>query len=608
MANTLAAELILDISKFRKGLRDAQNSAASGFKGGVGGNIASGILKSGGLITGALVTVVTAAAGIAAYRASKIIAQGIAQAGEHEKLQMRFEILTGSRGAGNRTLNTLREDALRTGVAMEDMASNVSKFVAFGFNTDEALKLNKGILDVGGSVGLSTSEMKLLGVALSQVAAKGVANMEELRQQIAEKGIPIFKALEQQLGVTGAELNQMIQEGKVSSDVVLNMFKGVPDGTGPFARFAGGAERLGNTFPGMIARMKTAWAEFLRVLGNPIIDALKPMMNNVLTNMAKLVPLAEKWGQSIADAVSTLTAIGQVLATVPWETYAEIFQAAFFFAIKQLGNYFMKVMAGVTQAVMVYWLAIGKMFLKLIDIVRTPTFWSAVGKEMANVAIIWLDLLMTGLSKLMTFMKDSAKAAWSIFTGGGDVDVKVPDLFGGNEADGPGLDALIEEAVNGYLTAINGAKDAFVDGFTNAGDTFDTSSEGMTLGDTLAPLLKKIREQAEKLKEEQRAATAERNRTDGDEPSDGSNGGGGGGGTGALGAGFALNGRMSQAMNIIAGRSAFDVIAQAQVRAEVTQREIKKEAVEQNKKLDGILKVIKTPPPRTPSSGGATFD
>ena len=32
------------------------------------------------------------------------------------------------------------------------------------------MELNKGILDVGGAVGMTNTDMKLLGVALSQVA------------------------------------------------------------------------------------------------------------------------------------------------------------------------------------------------------------------------------------------------------------------------------------------------------------------------------------------------------------------------------------------------------------------------------------------------------
>ena len=348
MANSLAAELILDISKFSKAIRRAQGQASGAFKG--GGGFAAGITGAAAGITAALVTVVTAAASIAGYQAGKIIAQSVMAAGELERIQMRFEILTGSRGAGNDILAELRADAMRTGVVFETMGNTVAKFIAFGFSPEQAMKLNKGVLDVGGSVGLTTRDMELLGVALSQVAAKGVASMEELRQQIAEKGIPIFKALEQQLGVTGAELNKMIQEGQVSSMDVMDIFTGVVDGEGYFARFQGGADRMASTFLGSIARMKAIWSEFLRILGGPIKDALKPIIDVILVLMQNLVPNAEGWGQAIADAISYLIAGIDMMMSMPWESYAALFKDAFMVAVYEIGNNLIGVIIGAGAA------------------------------------------------------------------------------------------------------------------------------------------------------------------------------------------------------------------------------------------------------------------
>jgi tape measure domain-containing protein len=364
------------------------NKAFKGGNSGAGAGIAASIAKSGAMITASLVAVLAVAAGAAVIAAGKIIAQGIAMAGEHEKLQMRFEILTGSRGAGNRALNELREDALKTGITLEDMADNVGKFMAFGFNPDEAMKLNKGILDVGGSVGLSTRDMKLLGVALSQVAAKGVANMEELRQQIAEKGIPIFKALEQQLGVTGAELSKMIQEGKVGADVVLNMFSSVPDGEGPFARFAGGAERMASTLPGIVSRMKMTWMEFLRVLSNPLVDAVKPAMEAALRAMQGLVPLGVTFGQAFADAVSNITAIGIVLSSISWGQIGYMFQLAFMIAIKEIANALLGTMAGIGAATGAYFVAGGKTLINILAILTHPSFWVGMVSEIWKAATV----------------------------------------------------------------------------------------------------------------------------------------------------------------------------------------------------------------------------
>ena len=211
------------------------------------------------------------------------------EAGQVEAAEMRFNILTGDVEKSNKVLTVLRQTAMRTGITFEAMAGNVGKFMAFGFSPEKAMELNKGILDVGGAVGMTNTDMKLLGVALSQVAAKGVGSMEELRQQIAEKGIPIFKALEEQLGVTGAELNKMIQEGKVSADVVLGLFTDVAKGKGPLKDFAGGADKMATTFQGKVGRMRAHWGEFLKRFGAPIIEALKPIMDDLLVIMEGMI-------------------------------------------------------------------------------------------------------------------------------------------------------------------------------------------------------------------------------------------------------------------------------------------------------------------------------
>ena len=584
MANTLAAELILDISKFRRSLQSAQGAVNKSFGGGgaggkIGSGIASGIAGSGVAITAALVAVVAAAAGIAAYRAAKIIAQGIALAGEHEKLQLRFEILTGSRGAGNRALNELREDALKTGVTMEDMGDNVGKFMAFGFDPDKAMKLNKGILDVGGSVGLSTRDMKLLGVALSQVAAKGVASMEELRQQIAEKGIPIFKALEQQLGVSGAELSVMIQEGKVGADVVLDMFSSVPDGEGPFARFAGGAEKMGSTLPGIVARMQRAWSEFLRVLGNPLVDAVKPAMEAALRAMQGLIPLGERFGQVLADAVSEVTAIGMVLSSLSWEQFGNLFKLAFIIAIKEIANHLIGMLSGIGMALGANLVAAGQTLISLLAILAHPAFWVGMAKEFWNMATVFGEQLLSVTMKVIGWLRESAKGIWDALTGKGGAGIEPPDMGGFDDwlKGQPTKEDLIDAAIEGLAGQIEAASEAFKTGYGKGSGTLDTSKEQ-------EELFGQFKAMADKLKAEQRAATAERNRTDGDPlPFGGSNESDGGGRA-------AFNGVMSQAINVLSGRSAFAVIAESASRSEQTQQQIKQGQDKAIKVLDTIEK------------------
>jgi tape measure domain-containing protein len=580
MANTLAAELILDISKFRRGIRDAQNAVNKSFRRvDVGGGIVSGIAKSGAMIAAALAAVIIGGVFGAAAVAGRIVMQGIKTAAENEKVQMRFEILTGNRGVGNQMLNKLREDAIRTGVELESMAGTVGKFMAFGFDPDKALALNAGILDMAGAVGMSAQDTKLLGVALSQVAAKGVASMEELRQQIAEKGIPIFKALEEQLGVTGAELSDMIQEGKVGSDVVIDMFTKIPAGEGPFAKFAGGAEKMGRTLPGIVARMKTTWKEFLRLLGDPIIDSLKPMMEAALSTMQGLIPKAKEWGQSIADAVSFISAIGPILASIPWIVIADIFQFAFMIAVKEWVNFMWAALQGVSNAFVAYMVTGWTAIIQIVKILMQPNFWAGLTIILIAAAVEFIAKLYDGVVKVGKYLGDAVHAA---FTGGS---LEVPDFLDGDQTPA-NIDTLIQTAMDGVAATITDAGRAFEESFRDSKDPFDSTDEKESLKGIMSGISDAVTSQFERLKSEQRARTAERNRTDGTFEGTGSGSGQGGMGAG----GFGLNGIMSQAINVISGRSAFAVIADSAARSEQTQQQMKEQQQKANRTLEIIEK------------------
>ena len=313
MANALTAELNLNIKKFTAALNRAERNAKSfGQKGGrasgkaLGNGIQGGVAGAMKKVAANITKTMAAVAAAAGLLFARIIQRSTQEAGKMEAAEMRFNILTGDAEKSAKVLRVLRQTAMKTGITFEAMAGNVGKFMAFGFSPEKAMELNKGILDVGGAVGMTNTDMKLLGVALSQVAAKGVGSMEELRQQIAEKGIPIFKALEKQLNVTGAELNKMIQEGKVSADVVLGLFTDVAKGKGPLKDFAGGAAKMATIFQGKIGRMKATWQEFLMRFGDPIIEALLPIMDDILIIMEGMIRNADEWGKRIAATISKL--------------------------------------------------------------------------------------------------------------------------------------------------------------------------------------------------------------------------------------------------------------------------------------------------------------
>lgn len=330
----LATIISLDSTKFRSGLRAAA-SGTRAFGRGVTRSFGTAIrsvnrlnraLIALGVNRGMVVAARKAArltsnltkltAVLAAVGTTFVFKKALDAAAKLEVLDVAYASLTGSVTVARQSLRELNKQALKTGVAMEVQSDAVQKFLALGFKPDRAIRLQRAILDVSGAMGLTAFQAGQLGFAISQVAAKGVVQMEELRQQISEKGVPIFEALSQKTGLWGIELQKAVKEGKVGAEVLLEIFENYE---GPFARFRGGAERLGSTFTGTIKRMREAIQQLFRDFGTPVITQFKRIFDVVFRFFRGLRGEARKFGDFLAK--------GFRRAAIVLETMLSLFRA-----------------------------------------------------------------------------------------------------------------------------------------------------------------------------------------------------------------------------------------------------------------------------------------
>jgi len=231
-------------------------SRAKGMLSGLGSSVKN--LGVGSAFTGA----VAGAAG--AFKSLTVAA-------EAERSAIAFEAMLGSAREAAEMMQYLAEESKRTGVETGVMEQNIKRLIANGMGAEDAKELTRSLLDVSGTLGMSSAEAGLLGSALAQVKAKGVASMEELRQQIAERGVPIFEVLSQKIGVTTGELIKMVSEGKVSADTVIEAFQNLE---GPLAKFRGGADKMAGTASGAFARLKAELVDLMKRAGGPFLKVI----------------------------------------------------------------------------------------------------------------------------------------------------------------------------------------------------------------------------------------------------------------------------------------------------------------------------------------------
>lgn len=227
----------------------------------------------------------------------------VANASGIENMGVAFTAITGSVKGSTDLITHLREESKRTGVEMGTMATMVRRLMANGMDISAAKKMTSSLLDISGTLGLGTEEAKLLGIAISQVQAKGVVSMEELRQQIAEKGVPVFDVLAQKLGVTKGELMDMVAAGKVGSEVLMEAFSNLE---GPLAKFRGGAEKMGMTAQGSFNRLKATMADVFAVSGAPLLDGISVAVNTITQKLTEWGPKMKAFAEGVGSFVRTL--------------------------------------------------------------------------------------------------------------------------------------------------------------------------------------------------------------------------------------------------------------------------------------------------------------
>ncbi len=292
-AGLMQAERLADrfTGRFNRKGRNMGSDMARGFKTAFLGALSAVGLTAGAATVGALV--------------GKTFIEAVKSAAEAERFEMSLGALLGDTKAGEDLFAQFRADAMRTGQDIASIGNTTRKFIGLGFSQEDAVQLQRSILDVAGSLGLTKQETDLLGAALAQVQAKGVASMEELRQQIAEKGIPIFQELAAKMGMTEGQLIKLISEGKVAAKEVIDLFKNLEGG---FARFAGGAERMAETTGGAWEVLKAHIADVRLDMGRPIADSLRPLIRDLTEMVEDLRDEAVAFGESIGDAIDTARA------------------------------------------------------------------------------------------------------------------------------------------------------------------------------------------------------------------------------------------------------------------------------------------------------------
>lgn len=295
----------------------AVGAKLSGIKNAVG----SGLGAVASPFTGIVAKMAAVAGGAVSMGAAfKVAHDSIEKTSEFEDIETSFVTLLGSTDAAKKRMDELSKFAASTPFDIPGVARASKTLETL---TRGALSTGPGLTlvgDVAASTGTQFDEMAVtIGRAYDGLTS-GRAVGESL-QRLQELGTLS--------GTTRAKLEQMQSSGQKGAAVWSVLAQ-------ELGRFGGEMDRRSQTFSGKMSNMKDAWDSLQRAFGEPVIDALKPLLDDLGAWFEKLKPAAAEFGQKVAGAIELIRkafADGTL-----WTKAGQTMQAVFDTAVGYLYN------------------------------------------------------------------------------------------------------------------------------------------------------------------------------------------------------------------------------------------------------------------------------
>jgi hypothetical protein len=264
--------LSLSTAAFTGPLRGAM-SALGGLTGSLSkiGNITTGISS----MRGALDTLVSP------------FTKPVTLAGDMESLETSFRALLKNGPAAKSMVADLMQFADATPFNPEPVAQAGKQLLAFGFAAKSIKPLLSDIGDLAAGMGRPIDEVAdafgrlnsgQFGEAFESMRRFGIS-MKDLEQQ----GLQFDKA----------------GSFRGSTDQAIEAVRAIIR-----TKFGGGMEELSKTFQGKVSTMQGYWAALQRSLGEPIMDSLKPAIDQAIVDFQRLTPVGKEIGKEIGNSLS----------------------------------------------------------------------------------------------------------------------------------------------------------------------------------------------------------------------------------------------------------------------------------------------------------------
>lgn len=494
MANGISYQLNLDNAGFQRGLGEAQ-SAVSGFS----SLVRPQMMMVAASVAGAALAVKGVSTAFREARAA------VGEAANRETMETAFVPLLGSAKAARERMAELADFAAHTPFQLPGIAAASRTLESL---TDGALSTGDGLRLVGDAASAQNTPIEEMAVTIGRLYSG------------LDSGRPVGEAMQrlQELGAISpdvrAKLEKLQAEGKKGSEVWQVAAE-------ELARFSGGMELQSQTWNGKISTLSDNWAQVRAEFGKPIMDALKPLLDEGIGSLESMAAKAREIGETIAYAMRFM-----IEAFKQGEAW-NLAKLGLTLAFQESVNFLWRVLMGVFEAIPQYLVQAFKQGIMILDILTDAAFWRMVGNAFVGVMRMAVNGLLALLSQGIASLLDSIpglgdEANWMR---GLSREFERDANKGKGQASGAGrafIDSYGDRILGQIADNFSALQDAFSSGFSQAADVLDTSgvraeisaaSEKIT-----ASLAAQDKERAAKEKEDAAKSKPRRQKTEDDAP------------------------------------------------------------------------------------------
>ena len=187
-----------------------------------------------------------------------------------------LEVLTGSMEQAATIIAELKAFGNVTPFKSSDLVDTAKKLKAFGFETEEVVKVTKQLADVAGATG---ADLGGIATAFGQIEAKGRLQAEEL-MQLQERGVGLAQVLQREYGLTGEEFAKAMSKGQISADAVSAALEVLTTEGGEYFQ---GAIAQSETLNGKLSTLQDSFINLGEKIGTALEPAFKAAIENATT-------------------------------------------------------------------------------------------------------------------------------------------------------------------------------------------------------------------------------------------------------------------------------------------------------------------------------------